>query len=565
MPNPTRLILTAVPDIPLVRPGDDLARLLADRLTAAALSPQDGDVLVLAQKIVSKAEGRLVPLATVTPSPRAVALAAEVGKDPRLVEIILSESVRVVRHRPNLLIMEHRLGFVMANAGVDHSNLAAPGAPEQVLLLPENPDASAAALRTALMARFGVSLAVVITDSFGRAWRRGSAGIAIGAAGLPALVDLRGTPDLFGRTLEVTLVGLADEIAAERLPAPGPGAGGPARRAAARPHLVRPGRARRRPGPPAGGGSVPVIVALSGGIGGAKLALGLAHVTDPASLLIVANTGDDFEHLGLAISPDIDTLLYTLAGLDNPALGWGRGDETWACMETLETLGGETWFRLGDRDLALHLARTARLRAGAPLSAVTDDLRRRLGIGARILPASDDPVRTRLDTDQGVLEFQEYFVHQRCAPAVRAITFAGAAAARPLDAVTAAIAAAEAVVICPSNPFISIDPILAVPGLRAALERTDAPVVAVSPIIGGRAVKGPTAKMMAELGLPATARAVAEHYAGLLDVFVADPEDATGLAGIDAKVVAAPTLMRSLADKQALARVVLAAAEGAGR
>ena len=226
MPKTHRLTATAVPDFPLVRPGDDLASLLADRLTDAALVPEDGDVLVLAQKIVSKAEGRIVDLASVTPSARAVALAAEVGKDPRLVETILSESVRVVRHRPNLLIMEHRLGFVMANAGVDHSNLAAPGAPDQVLLLPRDPDASAAALRAALMARFGVSLAVVITDSFGRAWRRGSAGVAIGAAGLPALVDLRGTPDLFGRTLEVTLVGLADEIAAAASLLQGQGAEG---------------------------------------------------------------------------------------------------------------------------------------------------------------------------------------------------------------------------------------------------------------------------------------------------------------------------------------------------
>ena len=221
-----RLELIAVPDVPLVRPGDDLALLLADRLTAAGLAPCDGDVLVLAQKIVSKAEGRIVDLATVTPSPRAVALAAEVGKDPRLVETILSESTRVVRHRPNLLIMEHRLGFVMANAGVDHSNLAAPGAPDQVLLLPRDPDASAAHLRAALGARFGVTLAVVITDSFGRPWRRGSAGVAIGAAGLPALVDLRGTPDLFGRTLEVTLVGLADEIAAAASLLQGQGAEG---------------------------------------------------------------------------------------------------------------------------------------------------------------------------------------------------------------------------------------------------------------------------------------------------------------------------------------------------
>lgn len=303
-----------------------------------------------------------------------------------------------------------------------------------------------------------------------------------------------------------------------------------------------------------------MIAALSGGIGGAKLALGLSHVLDPAGLTIVANTGDDFEHLGLSISPDIDTLLYTLAGLDNQELGWGRRDESWACMETLAALGGETWFRLGDRDLALHLARTARLRAGAMLSAVTEEFRRRLGVGPRILPASDDPVRTRLDTDQGVLDFQEYFVHRRCAPAVRAIGFVGAADARPLPDVLSAIATAEAVVICPSNPFISIDPILAVPGLRAALRATPAPVVAVSPLIGGRAVKGPTAKMMAELGLPVTARAVADHYAGLLDAFVADPADAATLEGIGPRVIAAPTLMLTLTDKRVLARTVLAAA-----
>jgi coenzyme F420-0:L-glutamate ligase/coenzyme F420-1:gamma-L-glutamate ligase len=226
MSQTTHLTLHAVPDFPRVRPGDDLAGLLADRLTASALVPRAGDVIVLAQKIVSKAEGRIVDLASVAASARAVALAAEVGKDPRLVEVILSESVRVVRHRPNLLIMEHRLGFVMANAGVDHSNLGAPGGPDQVLLLPEDPDASAAQLRAALMARFGVAVAVVITDSFGRPWRRGSAGVAIGAAGLPSLVDLRGTPDLFGRTLEVTLVGLADEVAAAASLLQGQGAEG---------------------------------------------------------------------------------------------------------------------------------------------------------------------------------------------------------------------------------------------------------------------------------------------------------------------------------------------------
>ena len=203
------LTLRAIPGLPMVAPGDDLAGLLGDAL--AAMPPVDGDVLVLAQKIVSKAEGRIVDIETVTASPRATALAAEIGKDPRVVEVILGEAVRVVRSRPNLLIVEHKRGWVMANAGVDQSNVGGTG---KLLLLPDDPDASAERLRAALSARFGVNLAVVINDSFGRAWRRGTAGIAIGSAGLPSLIDLRGQPDLFGRILEVSIIGYADEIAA---------------------------------------------------------------------------------------------------------------------------------------------------------------------------------------------------------------------------------------------------------------------------------------------------------------------------------------------------------------
>lgn len=205
--------ILALPGLPMVQAGDDLARQLGDALATHA-PPQDGDVLVVAQKIVSKAEGRMVDLATITPSARAVALGAEIDKDPRLVEIIMGESTRVVRSRPNLMIMQHKLGFVMANAGVDQSNLAPEDGVERALLLPEDPDGSAERLRASLSARFGVKLAVIINDSFGRAWRRGTCGVAIGAAGLPSLVDLRGQPDLFGRELHVTVVGHADEIAA---------------------------------------------------------------------------------------------------------------------------------------------------------------------------------------------------------------------------------------------------------------------------------------------------------------------------------------------------------------
>lgn len=301
-----------------------------------------------------------------------------------------------------------------------------------------------------------------------------------------------------------------------------------------------------------------MIIALSGGIGGAKLALGLSHLLPAAELLVVANTGDDFEHLGLTICPDIDTLAYTLAGLDNPVLGWGRRDESWACLETLGALGGPEWFRLGDRDLALHILRTHRLRAGETLSAITEDLCRRLAIGPRILPMSDDPVRTRIRTDAGWLDFQEWFVRQRAAPAVRALAFQGAEAARPQPDLLAALRAGpRAVVICPSNPFISIEPILALPGLRAAIRECGAPVIAVSPIIAGQAVKGPTAQMFRDAGTTPSAAAVAARYADLLTAYVMEPEDdATGIA---ATVLRAPTLMRSLEDKVALARVVLGA------
>jgi coenzyme F420-0:L-glutamate ligase / coenzyme F420-1:gamma-L-glutamate ligase len=214
MTNSPRIELIGVPDFPLVKPGDDLATLIAAALERAGLRPVAGDILVVAQKIVSKAENRVVDLATVQPSERARAIGSEIQKDPRLVEVILGESTRVVRQRPGLLIVEHRLGYVMANAGVDHSNVSAPDGRERVLLLPRDPDASAEALRAKLSARFGCALAVIVNDSFGRAWRRGTVGVALGAAGLPAALDLRGHPDLFGQTLQTTIVGFADEVAA---------------------------------------------------------------------------------------------------------------------------------------------------------------------------------------------------------------------------------------------------------------------------------------------------------------------------------------------------------------
>jgi LPPG:FO 2-phospho-L-lactate transferase len=305
-----------------------------------------------------------------------------------------------------------------------------------------------------------------------------------------------------------------------------------------------------------------VIIALSGGVGGAKLALGLSRILPPEDLLVVVNTGDDFEHLGLSISPDIDTVAYTLAGLANREVGWGRHDETWSFMETMKSLGGETWFRLGDRDVALHVERTRRLRAGQTLSAITDDLCRRLGVGPRVLPMSDDPVRTRLLTEDGWIDFQEYFVHRRCEPVVKELDFHGAASARAHPDFLAALVDPylQAVVICPSNPFISVEPILAIPGVREAMAACKAPVIAVSPIIAGRAVKGPTAKMMTELGLDATAGNVAQRYADLLDGYVIDHADMSEVVSIDARVTLAQTLMTTMEDREALARTVLDAA-----
>ncbi len=301
------------------------------------------------------------------------------------------------------------------------------------------------------------------------------------------------------------------------------------------------------------------FVALSGGVGGAKLSLGLAGMLG-ARLSVIVNTGDDFEHLGLAISPDADTALYTLAGLVNPETGWGRRDETWTFMRALEALGGPTWFKLGDGDLATHVDRTARLRAGATPTGVCAHLAARLGIAAHILPMSDAPVRTMVETDQGTLAFQEYFVRAQCRPAVRGIRFEGAEAARPTPQIAQALAAPtlRGIVICPSNPWLSVDPILAVPGLRAALRAAGAPVIAVSPIVAGKAVKGPAAKIMAELGLQVDAPAVARHYGDLIDGFVLDAQDAALAKAIDRPVLVTDTIMRTAEDKVALARECLA-------
>jgi len=305
------------------------------------------------------------------------------------------------------------------------------------------------------------------------------------------------------------------------------------------------------------------VLALCGGIGGAKLALGLYRVLDAGQLTVVVNTGDDFEHQGLNISPDLDTALYTLGGVADPERGWGRAQETWQFMESVRAMGGETWFQLGDRDLAMHVLRTQWLKAGKSLSAFAAEMARHFGISARIRPMSDAPVSTIVETVEGDLPFQHYFVKRRCEPVVRAIRFAGAKMAAPAVGVLDAIndEALRAIVICPSNPYLSVDPILSIPGIAAALSTAAVPVIAVSPIIGGQAVKGPTAKIMAELGLAVSNDAIAAHYRGLIDGLVIDEADAADRDKVDLRVLVTRTLMRDIADRERLARDVVTFAD----
>ena len=293
------------------------------------------------------------------------------------------------------------------------------------------------------------------------------------------------------------------------------------------------------------------IVALAGGVGGAKLAHGLAQILAPEDLTVIVNTGDDFEHLGLYICPDLDTVCYTLAGLANPETGWGRVNETWNTIANIEKLGGPNWFRLGDQDFATHLERTRRLKAGQPLTQVTKDFCTAWGIKHTVLPMTDSPVRTIVDTDEGELAFQEYFVHRRCEPRVKGFRFDGVEVAEPASGAREALDSADAIVICPSNPWVSVDPILRV------IQKINKPVVAVSPIIGGKTVKGPAAKMYAELGIEPSALAVAKHYRTLLSGFVLDTVDSHLSDKIETRALVTDTLMNNLTDRARLAMDVL--------
>ena len=296
------------------------------------------------------------------------------------------------------------------------------------------------------------------------------------------------------------------------------------------------------------------IVALAGGVGGAKLAHGLAQNLKHDELTIIVNTGDDFEHYGLYVCPDLDTVCYTLAGLANPETGWGRVNETWNVIENTTKLGGPDWFRLGDSDLGTHLERTRRMKAGDSLTQITSHFCTAWGIEHSILPMSNQPVKTMVDTDNGELAFQEYFVHRRCEPKVKSFRFEGVDLAEPAPGAVEAIQSADAVIFCPSNPWVSIDPILAV------IPKIKKPVFAVSPIIAGETIKGPAAKMYRELGIEPSAYAVASHYRELLTGFIFDEQDAQlneRIKGLNMHTLATNTLMNNQEDRRILAQIIL--------
>ncbi len=302
------------------------------------------------------------------------------------------------------------------------------------------------------------------------------------------------------------------------------------------------------------------IVALAGGVGGAKLAYGLAQLVPPEKLTIIVNTGDDFEHLGLHISPDLDTVMYTLAGVANPGTGWGVKDESWGMMTALARYGGPTWFQLGDRDLATHLLRSNWLREGYPYNWVTNELCRRLGVRCTVLPMSEQPVRTMIQTAEGELAFQEYFVRRRCEPAVKNIRFDGVDEAQPSREVTHAIRTADAIIFCPSNPFVSIGPILAIPALSRMISAVKVPKIGVSPIVKGEALKGPAAKMMTELGMEVSAVGVANHLKDVLTGFVIDHLDEQhqdAITDMGLRTLVTATIMTNNEAKVGLAEEVL--------
>jgi len=309
-------------------------------------------------------------------------------------------------------------------------------------------------------------------------------------------------------------------------------------------------------------GRTPRYLALSGGVGGAKLVAGLAKILPAEALVVAVNIGDDFEHLGLSICPDLDTVLYTLAGVVHRQQGWGRADESFGVLDELRRIGGDGWFTVGDRDIALHLLRRQLLSQGLSLSEVSVELARRLGVSVTVLPVSDQAVRTTVHTDQGPLAFQDYFVRLRCEPVLHGLDFEGAAQARLSPLLRELLGSPDlaGVILCPSNPYLSLAPMLAIAELREALRTLSAPVLAVSPIVAGEAIKGPTAKIMRELGVQPHAGVIAELYADFVDAVIVDDADAA-LAATDARFVVAPTVMNTMEQKVTLAHHCIALAQ----
>jgi len=304
------------------------------------------------------------------------------------------------------------------------------------------------------------------------------------------------------------------------------------------------------------------VAVLAGGVGAARFLEGLTHVVPPENITVIGNTGDDLELHGLTICPDLDTVTYTLAGLSDTERGWGLANETFQALESLKRFNAETWFQLGDRDLATHIFRTSLLRGGFPLSEVTGRIVRSLEVRSTILPMSDNAVRTWLETDLGPLDFQTYFVKHHAEPDVHGVDFVGADQAAPAPGVLESITQADAVILAPSNPIISIGPILAVPGIREALRETSSPVLAISPIIGGKAVKGPAAAMMKSLGHGASASAVANLYRDFVNVFILDEADrglCPAVEELGMRALVRPTVMTGLPEKISLARTVIEA------
>lgn len=310
------------------------------------------------------------------------------------------------------------------------------------------------------------------------------------------------------------------------------------------------------------------VVMLSGGIGGAKLALGCSRdMVSPGDLTVIANTGDDFRHYGLHIAPDIDTLMYTLADTVNQETGWGRSDETWNFMSAFSEVGGDTWFNLGDRDLATHILRTSRLDNGESLTSITRDLVRCMGVESRILPMSDGTIRTEVHTQSGWIGFQEYFVRERCEPEIDAIRFSGSEQAEPSEQVQKALTdpRLSAIIIAPSNPYLSIDPILSLPAIKTLITNSPAPVIAVSPIVAGQSIKGPTAKIMREAGHEVSVTAIAEHYRGLIDGIVIDEKDQHLANQLSCPATWTDTIMKSIEDRIRVSRATLDFASSLGR